>query len=331
MNRRFVVASARVKQFVLPVAILAVLSAIGIGLSGAPARGATSSGASTATGTASGETTSYYESTTDSATLFAQGQAAGAAGAQGLVILDYGRPAVADGVAGTMDYSGTFDSLAAIGAATETYVQGYFDTAPSYLHLHVAIGTNDSCGPGQPCGAVVCGCTDEPPSFSAWGAQLAAEVEQVQEGADASQAQSGFTDVVTIDGGDDAEPAFDPEYQNTYDLLAGYAGAVNGYLPAMIDFGSADPGYWSEAQLLQVADGFAPDVAVPEIYSATDGAQWTALASYAASVGQPLTIFGVLTTASADNSPEAAYSSLAGSLQTITGQPSIQWFTNITP
>src|ERR1700677_3731569 len=324
-------ASFRVKQFVLPLTILVVLSAIGIGLSGAAARGATPSGASPSGESTSGETTSYYESTTDSATLFAQGEAAGEAGAQGLVILDYGRPAVADGVAGTMDYSGTFDSLAAIGAATETYVQGYFDTAPSYLHLDVAIGTNDSCGPGQPCGDVVCGCSDEPPSFSAWGAQLAAEVEQVQEGADASQAQSGFTDVVTIDGGEEAEPAFDPEYKNTYDLLACYAGAVNGYLPAMIDFGSADPGYWSEAQLLQVADGFPPDVAVPEMYSATDGAQWTALASYSASVGQPLTVFGVLTTSSADNSPQAAYSSLAGSLQTITGQQSIQWFSNITP
>lgn len=314
-------ASFPVKRSVLPLTMVVLLSAIGIGLSAAPARGATPSS----------ETTSYYESTADSATLFAQGQAAGEAGAQGLVILDYGRPAVADGVAGTMDYSGTFDSLAAIGAATESYVQGYFASAPSYLHLDVAMGTNDSCGPGQPCGDVVCGCSDEPPSFAVWGAQLAAEVEQVQEVTDSSQAQSGYTDVVTIDGGDDAEPAFDPEFQNTYNLLAGYAGAVNGYLPAMIDFGSADPGYWSEAQLLQVADGFPPDVAVPEMYSATDGAQWTALASYSASVGQPLTVFGVLTTASAGNSPQAAYSSLAGSLETITGQQSIQWFTNITP
>jgi hypothetical protein len=309
-----------IKQSVLPLTILVVLSAIGIGLSATPARGATPSS----------ETTSYYEGTTDSATLYAQGQAAGAAGAQGLVILDFGRPAVANSVAGTTDYSGTFDSLAAIGAATESYVQGYFASAPSYLDLDVAIGTNDSCGTGQPCGNVVCGCSDEPPSFGAWGAQLAGEVEQVQQVTDSSRAQSGFTDVVTIDGGDDAEPAFDPGFQNTYDLLAGYADAVNGYLPAMIDFGSADPGYWSEAQLLQVADGFPPDVAVPEIYSAADGTQWAALASYAASVGTPLTVFGVLTTASAGNSPQAAYSSLAGSLQTITGQQSIQWFTNIT-
>jgi hypothetical protein len=313
-------ASFPMKQSVLPLTMLVVLSAMGIGLSATPARSATPSN----------ETTSYYEGTTDSATLFAQGQAAGEAGSQGLVILDFGRPGVADGVAGTMDYSGAFDSLAAIGAATDSYVEGYFASAPSYLHLNIAIGTNDSCGTGQPCGSVVCGCRDEPPSFGEWGAQLAAEVEQVQEATDSYRTQSGFTDVVTIDGGDDAEPAFDPGYQNTYDLLAGYAGAVGGYLPAMIDFGSADPGYWSEGQLLQVADGFAPDVAVPEIYSATDGARWAALASYAVTVGQPLTIFGVLTSASADNSPQAAYSSLAGSLQAITGQKSIQWFTTIT-
>jgi hypothetical protein len=313
-------ASFRMRQSAVPLTMVVVLSAIGIGLSAAPARAATPSS----------QTTSYYEATTDSATLYIQGEAAGEAGAQGLVVLDWGRPAVAAGVSGTMDYSGAFDPLAAIGTAAESYVEGYLASAPSYLQLHVAIGTNDSCGTGQPCGTVVCGCSDEPPSFGAWGAELAAEVGQVQQVTDSIRAQSGFTDEVTIDGGDDAEPAFDPGFENTYDLLAGYAGAVNGYLPAMIDFGSADPGYWSEAQLLQVADGFPPDVAVPEIYSAADGAQWAALASYAVSVGQPLTMFGVLTTSSIDNSPQAAYSSFAGSLQAITGQETIQWFSNIT-
>jgi hypothetical protein len=245
------------------------------------------------------------------------------------VVLDFGRPAVAGGVAGTMAFGGSFVSLAAIGAATESYVQGYFTTAPRYLRLDVAVGTNNSCGTGQPCGQVVCGCRDEPPSFAAWGAQLAAEVEQVQVQANALRARSGYTDVVRIAAADDAEPAFDPAFQNTYDLLAGYAGAVHGYQPAMVDFGSADSGYWTEAQLLQVADGFQPDLAVPEIYADTDASHWATLASYATSIGQHLTIFGMLTTTSAGESPQSAYSSLVGALAATTGQSSIRWSSNI--
>ncbi len=274
-------------------------------------------------------TTSHYETAADPATLLAQGRAAGAAGAQGLVILDFGRPAAVGGVAGTMAFGGSFVSLAAIGAGTESYVRGYFATAPRYLHLDVAVGTNDSCGTGQPCGPVVCGCRNEPPSFASWGAQLASEIDQIQALTNSLRARSGYTDVVRIAGADDAEPAFDPAFQNTYDLLAGYAGAVHGYQPAMVDFGSADSGYWTEAQLLQVADGFQPDLAVPEIYAGTDASHWATLASYARSIGQHLTIFGVLTTSPAGDSPPSAYSSLVGALAATTGQSSIRWSSNI--
>jgi hypothetical protein len=34
---------------------------------------------------------------------------------------------------------------------------------------------------------------------------------------------------VTVVAGDDAEPAFDPGYENTYGLLARYADAVGGF------------------------------------------------------------------------------------------------------
>jgi hypothetical protein len=274
-------------------------------------------------------TTSHYEATTDPATLLAQGQAAGHAGSQGLVILDFGRPAVDGSISGTEDFNSTFVSFASIVAAAESYVQGYFTSAPDDLQLDVAVGTNNSCGPGQPCGSVVCGCELEPQGFAAWGAQLAAAVEQVRSQTNESKVQSGYTDTVTIMAGDDAEPAFDPEYQNTYNLMAGYANAVEGYQPAMIDYGSADPGFWSEGQLLQIADGFKPNLAVPEIYTPTDVAAWTSLVSYAKASGQDMTIYGVLTAASAGNSPEDSYSSLVGTLPAITGQSSIRWLSTI--
>ena len=289
--------------------------------------GATTSAASAAPVQTS--TTSHYEATTDPGTLLSQGQAAGQAGSQGLVILDFGRPAVDGSVAGTEDFSGTFDSFAAIVSAAESYIEGYFETAPGDLQLDVAIGTNDSCGPGQPCGTVVCGCTDEPVDFGAWGAQLATSVMQVGAHSSSVKSQSGFTDTVRVLAGDDAEPAFDPEYHNTFDLMAGYAAAVHGYQPAMIDYGSADAGFWSEGQLLQIADGFKPNLAVPEIYSAADAAEWSSLVSFARQGGQTLTIYGVLTTPTGIL-PGGGYSTFVGLLEPITGQSAIQWPTTIT-
>ncbi len=274
-------------------------------------------------------TASHYEVSTDPGTLFAQGQAAGHAGSQGLVILDFGRPAAVGSVDGTDDFSGAFTSFASIVSAAESFVDGYFTTAPGHLQLDVVIGTNDSCGPGQPCGTVVCGCNDEPQNFGAWGAQLASSVMQVDAYTNSLKSRSGYTDSVAVMAGDDAEPAFDPEYHNTYDLMAGYAAAVGGYQPAMVDYGSADAGFWSDSQLLQIADGFRPNLAVPEIYSSTDAAAWSALVSFARDNGQTMTIYGVLTTASG-NLPADGYSQLVSRLQPITGQSVIRWSSTIT-
>jgi hypothetical protein len=302
----------------LGAAALALSSIVGVGPLAATAGAATPA-----------PTTSHYEANASVAALLGQGQEAGKAGSQGLVILDFGRPAAEGPVSGTMDFDNLFVSLATIGASVTSYIRGYFATAPSYLHLDVAIGTNNSCGTGQPCGAVVCGCTFEPPSFEAWGVALATEVEQVQSQAQSIKAHSGYTDTVTVMAGDDVEPAFDPSYQNTHDLLAGYQNEVGGFTPAMVDFGSADPGFWSDAQLLQVADGFRPDLAVPEIYSAVDASLWGSLASYARAHGRELSVFGVLTAAPAGNSPQVGYSSLIAALQPITGQGSLRWPSNI--
>lgn len=301
--------------------LLVLTAAFNISLS-SPAGSATTMPATTA---------SYYEDAIDAATLTAQGESAGQAGASGLVILDFGRPAFNGYTSGTMDFDGNFVSLDSITSATVSYIQGYFDAAPANLHLVVAIGTNNSCGTGQPCGGTVCGCTFEPPSFAVWGAHQAAAVEQTQAEANSLRSHSGYTDVVTVVAGDDAEPAFDPGYQNTYDLLDGYANAVGGFEPSMIDFGSADHGYWSNDQLLQIVDGFRPDVAVPEIYFNTDVSSWTSLISYAKSRGRLLNIFGVLTNAPNGDSPQIGYKSLVNAIQPITRQTAIRWSSGISP
>jgi len=228
-----------------------------------------------------------------------------------------------------LDFDGTFDSFSSIVAATLNYIQGYLEKAPPNLQLHVAIGTNNSCGTGQPCGSVICGCVMEPPSYQTWGAELAAAVEQTQSEVNALRDQSGDTDVVTVVAGDDAEPAFDPGYQNTYNLLAGYAQAVGGFQPAMIDYGSAEPGYWSMSQLLQVVDGFRPNVAVPEVYSPSAARSWASLISFAGTRGRTVGVFGVLTDASTGDSAQAGYSSLLDAIEPITGQTAIRWISTI--
>jgi hypothetical protein len=277
-------------------------------------------------------TSSYYEYNVDPNALYAQGAAAGRANSQGLVILDFGRPAFDGTNHGTINYSNQFVSLASIETAVEGYIKGYFDIAPSFTQLSVAVGTNNSCGTGQPCGNIICGCSLEPSDFFAWGRLLAATVMQIQAWTNSWKASHRFTDVVKVVAADDVEPAQDPGYKNTHDVLAGYAQAVGGYQPAMVDYGSAESGYWTQDQLLEAANGFRPNVAAPEIYYPSDANNWAALANYAKNKhGISVTFFGVLTEFPVANSPQAGHDQLVNAIRPVTGQANIVWSTNIAP
>jgi hypothetical protein len=249
------------------------------------------------------------------------------------VILDFGRPAVANSVYGTLGYGNVLISFAAIAKGVESYIRGYYLAAPPYTNLNVAVGTNNSCGTGQPCGpaAVICGCQDEPPSFGVWGQHLAMAVEQIGAWTSAFKARDGYTDEVRVVAADDIEPAYDPGYLNTYDLLKGYADAVGGYFPPLVDYGSADANVWTNDQLLQVAYGFAPDVPMPEIYYSPDAAEWAHLLSYAkATSGRSREIYGVLTEGAGTSSPQTAYTDMLNALAPVTNQRSIPWLSTIT-
>lgn len=284
-----------------------------------------------AAGVVSAPTTSHYEPDASATDLYLQGEEAGQAGAQGIVILDFGRPA-SDGTSdGTLDFGQSFLSFADISVGVESYIEGYYDYAPAGTAIDVAVGTNDSCGMFQPCGTVVCGCPDEPANYVTWGQELAATVEQLRTWSAQYGSANGFTDTVRVVAGDDAEPAFDPGYYNTYDVMEGYAQAVGGSTPPMVDYGSADPGFWSEDQLLQVANGFSPNVAMPQIYTPAQVGQWSSLVAYASAHDSvAMTIFGVLT------SPEGTVASSDAIVQTlsavgsISGQNSISWASAIT-
>jgi hypothetical protein len=270
-------------------------------------------------------TTSYYEQTGSSGVLFRQGEAAGKAGSEGIVILDFGRPAFADGGYGTMGFAGSFISLPAIMSGVKSFITAYYKYAPPGRTLDVAIGTNDSCGTGQPCGDKICGCSDEPASFYDFGAAWAYVVAKLRWWSFALRASRNYTDVVRVVGADDAEPGYDPGYHNTYELLAGYAKAVGGPEPAMVDYGSAERS-WSEDQLLQVAYGFPPDVPMPQIYYSAQATEWAQLLAYAKAVRHlKITIFGVL----AATNPDAAYGEMLTAVARVTRQTSIPWLSKI--
>jgi hypothetical protein len=129
---------------------------------------------------------------------------------------------------------------------------------------------------------------------------------------------------------DDAEPAYDPGYQNTFDVLEGYASFVHGTFPPMVDFGSAEPNYWTEAQLLQVAYGFRPDVPMPQIYYAIQAKQWAGLLQYAKTrLGKVVDIYGVLTTGAGTNTPQIAYADMLQAVASVTDQGAIAWLSTI--
>ena len=285
-----------------------------------------------ASAAATASTTSYYERGASSSNLYLQGEKAGQAGSNGLVVLDFGRPA-SDGTSdGTDGYASHFLSFASITNAVKNYITGYFAYAPTSTTLDVAVGTNNSCGLYQPCGAIVCGCPDEPANYITWGQEFARTVERLGAWSRHYASTNGFTDTVRVVAADDVEPAFDPGYSNTYDVMQGYAQAVGGNSPPMVDYGSADPGFWSEDQLLQVANNFPPNVAMPEIYDARQIGEWANLVSYAkAQYGKAVSVFGVMTAASGTVSAQDAVAQTLQAIGPITGQDNVSWVSAITP
>ncbi|HEX5268279.1 MAG TPA: hypothetical protein VFW24_16045 [Acidimicrobiales bacterium] len=276
-------------------------------------------------------TRSIYETTASGPALYRQGRAAGRAGMQGAVILDFGRPAYQAGAYGTMGFADRFLPLADVVTGVENYVSGYFATAPSYTSFEVIVGTNNSCGTGQPCphsGARFCGCGSQPASFYEWGRHFALAVSQASYWTTGTRSRQGFTDHVKVVAGDDAEPGFDPGYRNTYALMSGYAAVGTGL--TMVDFGDAAPGPWTREQLYQVAYGLPPNVPFPEIYYRGQAGEWADLARYALSHhGKVMTFAGVLSQDPVGNTASQAYSQLVAALRPVTGQGSVRWASQI--
>jgi hypothetical protein len=280
-------------------------------------------------------TLSRYEATDDPTVLRAQGVADGAAGLSGLAILDFGRPAEVNGVAATLDFGSALVPVSSLVPAVEAYADGYRSAAPRGATMTVALGTNDSCGTGQPCGSGICGCNSEPPNFLVWGQSLGQAVADI--GTYLSSTSDSYAATASAAGADDAEPAYDPAFTNTYDVLAGYDESTT--LP-MVDYGSIDggpvtDGFWTPEQMYLVANGLRPDAALPEIYHPGMADQWAALSHWAVTAtGAAMPFAGVLTESPAGFTPTEGAAALHAALTSDfpdTAQASWSWASNIEP
>jgi hypothetical protein len=165
-------------------------------------------------------TTSHYESTTSTSTLYSQGCSAGSAGAVGSIILDFGRPAYRAGAYGTMLFgSGGFASNVSILQGMKAFADGYWNCSPVRTQVIIARGTSNYCPEGS-------GCSLPTPSFTAAGSYWGGRTDDLA----TYIANSGYSSQETSAAAVDAEPAWDPDYTSTHDFISGYNSATSWFM-----------------------------------------------------------------------------------------------------
>jgi hypothetical protein len=211
-------------------------------------------------------TLSIYEHKAHHWILDAQGCAAGRRQENGVVVLDFGKPAFERHEYGTILFSGRFADNHRITRAMLAYAHGYVSCLPkdSTASIELARGTSNY----HP--AV-------PSAYSA-GVRWARETNVLGR----ELAQRGWSAHVEAAAADDAEPAWDPQFRKTGQFFHGFRAAVHGH--TLYDYGSLDGGVgavWSARQAWYVAGGLRHTKALPEIYSSAMAREWAELARIA--------------------------------------------------
>jgi hypothetical protein len=274
--------------------------------------------------TAPAATTSRYMSTTDTNTLFNEGCAAGLADQNGIVILQFGRPLMQDGVYGTKIYTNAFAPVSDIEPAIESYMNGYYGCSLPADRLILAAGTsNDETSPPNAVGF-------------AHGVAWAQMVNSLQ----TFIFQSGRYPTIQVAAADDIEPGFG----SVADAEAWESGYASVATQPVYDNGSDDgcptdspkepvqnppnngpcgPG-WTQADEWYVASEEVSSFPLPQIYrkNGVDAARWQRISLYGALYADgPLVFNGALTqfgacdpdpdcSRSLDNVPAAGWSQL---------------------
>jgi hypothetical protein len=242
---------------------------------------------------------SYYESTTNRATLKAQGCRTRKHGRMGIVILDFGRPAYQNGAYGMVLFSGSFASNSRILGAMKSFVDGYNDVtnpncipAPQYRNrkLVLAWGTNNSFiplnwWPPQP---------NQPNSREA-GQRIAYHVQYL------SDYMFRFELPMKAAGAMDIE--FDPAPPGrwrsallTIPFINGFGSIRTNPWFTFYDYGSLDGGPcnppnchqdWTTENQYYKAYGAPHNLPLPEIYFRAMAGQWARLSRWAVDNNRP--------------------------------------------
>jgi hypothetical protein len=226
-------------------------------------------------------TISLYERTTDRAVLNAQGCSAARRGADGVVILDFGKPAYNGHTYGTILFSGGFAGNKAITRALYGYAHGYVTCLRpgSHHQIRLARGTSNY--------------HPSVPSAYRAGRKWARETMAL---AHALRAHGLHRHVISA-AADDVEPAWDRSFHQTRDFYRGYHDARTGHL--LYNYGSLDGGIgsiWNARQAFYVSGGMKSGRAIPEIYNTTMAREWAELARVARSrYHRPIQLAGVMT------------------------------------
>jgi hypothetical protein len=208
-------------------------------------------------------TLSIYEQSAKRSNLVAQGCSAAHRHENGVVVLDFGKPAFEHGGYGTIVFSGRFAPNHKITAAMLGYARGYVRCLPrgSTASIELARGTSNY----HP--AV--------PSAYATGVRWARETNKLGR----ELVRQGLAAHVEAAAADDAEPAWDRSFRKTRAFFHGFRAAVHGH--TLFDYGSLDGGVgaiWSARQAWYVAGGLRHTKALPEIYNSAMAQEWAELA-----------------------------------------------------
>jgi hypothetical protein len=211
-------------------------------------------------------TLSIYEHTIHPWILDAQGCSAARRHENGIVVLDFGKPAFARGGYGTILFSGRFATNHNITRAMLGYANGYARCLPrgSTASIEIARGTSNY--------------HPSVPSAYEAGVRWARETNRLG----VKLGRKGLTAHVEAAAADDAEPAWDRSFRKTRQFFHGFRAAVHGH--ALYDYGSLDGGVgaiWSARQAWYVAGGLRHTKALPEIYNSAMAEEWAELARIA--------------------------------------------------
>ena len=205
---------------------------------------------------------SYYEHNVSTSALYDQGCSEAGTGHSGVAILDFGRPAYdsSTGAYGTVDFDGHFVQNSSILDATESYAKGWFHCKTSNTQwVQIARGTTNNCKTGTGCSG------NTVPNANTAGEYWGQRVNDLnsyisaQGGANQQEGTGAF----------DAEPKWDTGYTSTGDFRYSYN---NNTGHPLYDYGSAEPGYWTNDQLWKVSyEG--DDYPFPEVYGCCHSGQ----------------------------------------------------------